>query len=239
MSSTVENFCTWQTEHCYSYDTLLAPDFWGITLAMDHAWNYQRTIDVFDVWGAEIRTARFGDLDLDGGSWAHVSRVSNRLCTNRGFIGGHATGHQHGEKTGLACSGPDAYGKAAIYIDARPAELTATGEGFHDVDQVEWAHAARVAKAVCEAHGAKSGYFTGYQNPGTSYGLACVSQNTANLTATWTELDATGWRVDGVVQTGYAQALRAANGFCATRGFRTGFLTGRQTGASYGVTCQR
>jgi hypothetical protein len=228
--------CT-EDDGCFGIDTLVYPHLGGLLLALDSPFDNGRPVEVFDVFDAEIVTARQPLLDINVAHWTFTAKLANRLSTNRGFVGGHVTGFQANGKTGLAPStGVGYYG--AIFFDARPDAIAASGEGFYDLNEIEWAHAQRVAMSVCRQYGAISGYFTGQQRRGHEYGLVCFKYYVTNMTATYAQLAATGWTVSGVVQTPYAQALRAAHEFCRTKGYLTGFLTGQQTRDRYGVTCQ-
>jgi Trypsin len=220
---------------CDDFDQLVYPDLGGITLAMDPAWDNTKATEVLDVYPAELHVMREPDFDVNATSWTAMARVSTKLCKNRMFIGGHANGHQYQSKHGATCSSD----RGGIAIEARYDMVSPYG--LYDLDQTEWAEAELVALNVCrQLAGSGSGYWSGFSERGNSYGLICLQPGTfQNFTATWAQLNATGWRVDGTLQTPYAQALRAAHGFCTARGFATGYLRGTQTRDTYGVTCQR
>ena len=212
----------------------LFPVAWALTNIMNTPWSTARSVQVFDTTGQELRAARETEVDLNAAPWAQLARAATKVCANRGFASGRHNGHQFNGGYGLACSGP-----GTTWYDATPAEINATGWGFHNHDTTQWARVARAAFGICQAKGHVSGYFTGHQILGSRYGVNCLSGNVQHMDATWAELNATGWRVDDVNTAGYAQALRAAHGFCVSRGFVTGFMNGHQSGGRYGVTCQR
>lgn len=223
-------------DSCVGTEVYLARLVWGLTMAMDGEWHSSDRTSVFDVWDAEVRLMREPVLDVNVDHWARQARQANELCTNRGFVGGHHDGHQIEEAKGVTCSG---YG--ASFHDVRDEELLAVGTPLGHIDDAEWSHAARAAHTVCRARGYQSGYPTGFQSSQPLqqrrvYGMVCVADFTFQVTHS--ELAATGWRVDGVVQTDYAQAMRAAHGLCTSRGHKTGFLTGFQNRNRYGITCQ-
>jgi hypothetical protein len=217
-----------------SSQVFLFPVAWALTNIMNTPWSTARSVDVFDTTGPELRAAREAEVDANVGSWAQLSRSAAKVCANRGFAAGRYNGHQFNGRYGIACSGP-----GTTWYDATQAEVNATSWGFQNVDTTQWARAARAAFGVCERKGHVSGYFNGHQVIGSRYGVNCLSGNVRHMDATWAELNATGWRVDDANTVGYAHALRAAHGFCASRGFATGFMNGHQSNGRYGVTCQR
>lgn len=225
--------CDADQAQCDAFDQLVYPDLGGLTLAMDPAWDPDKTTEVFDVFPAELHVMREPDFDVNERSWAGTARVATKLCANRMYPGGHANGHLYQSKHGTTCSGKS----KAVVLDAR---YNVVGPlGIYDLDEAEWGQAQVAANAACRQVGlGAAGYWTGFYDRGRTYGLVCLTGGYQNLVATWSQLNATGWRVDGVVQTPYAQALRAAHGFCTARGYATGYLMGTQTRDRYGVTCQ-
>lgn len=223
------------TDNCVGQDMLVYPDFWALVGIMDQPYNMYDAIEVFDVWRAELRVGRMDDQDIDTAHWTLTAQNAQHLATNRFEVAAHATGFESADKLGLASS--NLY---ATVLQARP-DIIANAEldAFYDIHETEWAQAQRVAMSACRQMGGMvSGYFTGNQNRGSDYELVCFSGGVINRTATWAELDATGYRVNGVVQTPYAQAMRAAQSWCRSRGYVSGYLTGQQHRDIYGITCQ-
>jgi hypothetical protein len=113
---------------------------------------------------------------------------------------------------------------------------------FENTDRVHRALARRAAQSVCGKYGYVGGYFNGHQGIGFQgaigkWGLICVSAPAKFFDATPAELRATGWPVDDVNATGWAQGARAAAGYCSNKGFSSGFLTGHQLPGKTGVFC--
>lgn len=178
----------------------------------------------------------FADANTVG--WAHAERAAAELCTAKGFAGGHFTGHQDLAKGnfGLLCRG-----EGTIWRDLSEQEIAATKWSFTDVNQVNWAQANRAAERLCASAngGFAGGHFNGHQVNG-KYGLYCYGNGSRWFDASDADLAATGFgfatpRLDDVQ---WAQAMRAAYGFCQGKGFAAGFLNGHQAPNKYGVVCQ-
>jgi len=224
------------TDNCIGFDQLIYPDFWGLVGTMDPPWNMYDGISVFDVWRAELRVARLYDADIETAHWTLTAHNVNRLARNRYQLSAHITGFETADKLGFAPSS-DLY---AVVHDIDTAVIANAGvDAFYDLHETEWAQAQRVAMSACgQIGGGVSGYFTGNQHRGSSYELVCFRGGVINRTATYAELEGLGYRMQGVVQTPYAEAMRAAHSWCQSRGYISGYFTGRQTRTNYGITCQ-
>lgn len=200
-----------------------------------------RTLEIAQsLWSTRQDLARtqrnFADANTVG--WAHAERAATEICTARGFAAGHFTGHQDLTKGdfGLLCRG-----EGTVWRDVSVQEIAATNWAFSEVDQVNWAQAARAAERLCAAAngGFAGGQFNGHQANG-KYGLYCYGTGSRWFDASDAELAATGFgfatpRLDDVP---WAQAMRAAYGFCQGKGFAAGFMNGHQAPNKYGVVCQ-
>lgn len=200
-----------------------------------------RTLEIAQsLWSTRQDLARtqwdFADANTVG--WAQAERAAIELCAARGFGAGHFTGHQDLAKGdfGLLCRGEGTTGR-----DVSAQEIAATNWAFTEVNQVNWAQAARAAERLCAAAngGFAGGQFTGHQVNG-KYGLFCYGNGSRWFDASDAELAATGFgfatpRLDDVQ---WAQAMRAAYGFCQGKGFAAGFMNGHQAPNKYGVVCQ-
>lgn len=188
----------------------------------------------------DIARTPWAFADLNAVGWAQASRAAAQLChSTPGFAAGHFNGHQDlGKGTyGLQCSGI-----GAIWRDVTAAEIAATQWSFTDVNRVTWAQANRAAERLCASanQGFAGGHLNGQQADGR-YGLFCYRDGAKWFDATDAELAATGWgfptpRLDDVA---WAQAMRAATGFCQGKGFDGGFMNGHQAPNKYGVVCQK
>ena len=122
------------------------------------------------------------------------------------------------------------------------AQIAATAWGFTDVNTVSWAQAGRAAERLCAGLG--QGQFNGHMRSATRtgrYGLFCYRTGAQWFDATGAQIAATGWgfptpRLDDNL---WAQAARAATGFCRARGFAGGFMNGHQVPDRFGIVCQR
>jgi len=220
---------------------------WTVEQIIASSWNTAAATYVFDA-SNEISPYLFNDpthelnIDMNLRSWQITARAANEMCFNRGFVGGHMTGHQLPGKWGVACAG-----SGAVWRDASTAELVASGWSFADVETVHWAHARRAATNICVKEGFVGGHFNGHQLAGSgifgalplNLGLVCYGAPAVFYDATPEEINATGWPVGDLNTVGWAQAARAATNFCAGKGFAAGFMTGHQVPGKYGVVCQR
>ena len=178
----------------------------------------------------------FRDVDTVG--WAQAARAAAELCGTQGVGAGHFNGHQDVNKGtfGVQCSDAD-----VVWRDASAQEISSTEWAFSDVNQVSWAQANRAAERLCATanQGFAGGHFNGHQ-VADKYGLFCYRGAAKWFDATDAELAATGWgfatpKLDDVL---WAQAMRAATGFCQSKGFEGGFMNGHQAPNRYGVVCQ-
>jgi len=177
--------------------------------------------------------------DLNTVGWAQAARAANDLCVSKGAGAGHFNGHQDLAKGIFAgqCAKED-----AVWRDASAQEISATEWAFGDVNQVSWAQANRAAERLCANanQGFSGGHFNGHQVDG-KYGLVCYRGASQWFDASDAELAATGWgfatpKLDDVQ---WSQAMRAATGFCRSKGFDGGFMNGHQAPNAYGVVCQK
>jgi hypothetical protein len=198
-----------------------------------------------NVWvgPAEADGVRWPVGDVNTAGWAQAARASAAMCYARGYAGGHYDGHQ-GTLENVAGSGLLCAAGGAQWRDLTAAEINATGWGFTDVNTVNWAQANRAAERFCATAvggGYVGGHFTGHQRDG-KYGVLCYRDGAQWFDAQPAELAAAGWplptpTLDDVP---WAQAARAATGFCRGKGFAGGFLNGQfLLGQRYGVVCQK
>jgi hypothetical protein len=191
------------------------------------------------IFRPEIEITQWPLDDVNTVSWAQGARAGVKLCYNRGFVGGHFDGHQDVAKGGygIHCSG-----KGTTWRDVTTAEITATQWGFTDINQVNWAQANRAAERLCATanQGFVGGHFNGHMKDGR-FGLFCYKDGAQWFDANDADIAATGFgfptpKLDNVL---WAQAARAATGFCRGKGFGGGFMNGHQVPGKYGVVCQK
>lgn len=189
---------------------------------------------------ADIASTPWAFDDLNTVGWAQAGRAASALCSSRGANVGHFTGHQDQIKGIFAvqCAKED-----AVLRDAYHGEIIEeSGWAFSQVNEVSWARANRAAERLCAKmnKGFAGGHFNGHQLD-REYGLVCYRGASRWFDASDAELAATGWgfatpRLDDVH---WAQAMRAATGFCQSKGFNGGFMNGHQAPNKYGVVCQK
>jgi hypothetical protein len=206
---------------------------------MATSWNTSISTYTFDAEN-EIAPYLFDDptretgLDMNKRSWQIAQRAAQEMCANRGFVGGHMTGHQLPGKFGVACAGNN-----AVWKDALPVDLTVAKVSNIDVEKTPWAQARRGATDLCAKAGFIGGHLTGFQISTPSLtGLVCYREPAQFFDATPAELAATGWPVPDINNVHWAHAERAATSFCTAKGFRAGFMTGHQVPGKTGVICQ-
>ena len=208
------------------------------------SWKSSAPTHVLDV-GNEISPLLFFDpsgetsIDMNLRAWAISARAASDMCFNRGFVGGHMTGHQLPGKFGLACTGP-----GAVVRDAFSSEVALTGWSFNDVNTAQWAHARRAATQLCVKNGFVGGHFNGHQKDGVglvprAFGLICYGSPAVFFDARTDEVKFSGSPLGDLNVIGWAKADRAAANFCGAKGFPGGFMTGHQVPGKYGVVCQR
>ena len=128
---------------------------------------------------------------------------------------------------------------ASRWFDATTGQLADTGWPVGDTDSTVWAQAGRAAQGFCGERGFVGGFLNGHQFA-IRRGVICVEANDAqSFDATTGQLADTGWPVGDTDSTLWAQAGRAAQGFCGERGFAGGFLNGHQLANRRGVICLR
>ena len=193
------------------------------------------------VYPNEVSGTKWGVSDVNAVHWAQAARAAAAMCFNRGFAGGHFDGHQGplppepGSGFGLQCSGGDSQ-----WFDVTPVDMDQQWRFDGDINTVNWAQAGRTAERICATRGFIGGQFNGHQRGGR-YGIFCYRGGAQWFDATDRELAATGWgfptpRLDDNL---WAQAARAATGFCRGKGFSGGFMNGHQVPGRYGVVCQK
>jgi Trypsin len=202
-------------------------------------WNPNATSEPVWIFRPEIEVTQWSFNDVNTVTWAQAARVGAKLCYNRGFVAGHFDGHQDVAQGGygIQCSG-----QGASWRDVTTADIASTGWGFTNINQVNWAQANRAAERLCAGfnQGFAGGHFNGHMRDGR-YGLFCYRDGAQWFDATDPELAATGFgfstpKLDDVL---WAQAARAAVGFCRNKGFSGGFMNGHQAPGRYGVVCQK
>lgn len=211
---------------------------------MAKPWDRTDATFVFDS-GNEISPHLFFDpsretnVDMNVRSWQITARAANDMCFNRGFVGGHMTGHQLPGKYGVACAGT-----GAIWRDAITADVVGTSSRFSDLETTPWAQARRAANDICVKDGFVGGHFNGFQGAGFQglpgkYGLICYGSPALFIDATTRDIEATGFSLGDLNEAPWARAARAATNFCNMKGFAAGFMTGHQVPGKYGIVCQR
>jgi hypothetical protein len=128
---------------------------------------------------------------------------------------------------------------ASKFIDANLEDLRAVGWPLNgNLDNTNWAQAARAANEFCKQHGALGGTMNGHQ-VGVMRGVTCVdSKNATFIDATLGQLRSTKWPLDGDINSSnWAQAARSANEFCKSQGFLAGWMNGHQRRSRRGVLC--
>ena len=208
------------------------------------SWNPRAATQVIDTFNEAhyyfFENPDRTQLDMNLMRWAISARAAHEMCFNRGFVGGHMTGHQFEGKFGIACSTA-----GAVWRDAIVAEVANSGWPFSVVDDVNWAQAQRAASHICAnaKQGYVGGHFNGHYTSGTfgpgAFGLMCYGFPAQWFDASVAEINATGWPLGDLNSVGWAQAARAATTYCERKGFVAGFMTGHQIPDKYGVVCQR
>jgi hypothetical protein len=195
------------------------------------------------VYPSEVNGTGWGLRDVNAVHWAQAARAAAAMCYNRGFAGGHFDGHQgplppsKQPGFGIQCSGGDTQ-----WRDVTQADIAKSGWTFTDINTVGWAQAGRAAERICTnlKQGFAGGQFNGHMRGG-NFGLFCYRGGAQWFDATDKEIAATGFgfptpRLDDNL---WAQAARAAVGYCRSKGFSGGFMNGHQVPGKYGVVCQK
>ena len=226
---------------------------WAIQDIMNQFWDPNRPVASLAVHDSESYIGPDLWLDnLDGRNWAQVQRTAYRLCTNRGFAAGFATGRsdpgpaqapaQPDGRYDLVCLNQT----AGQWFDATPAQLTASGEAFTDINAVGWAQAGRAADNLCRAMspGSPGGRLTGFTakapgDPNQRTGVFCLNGTGGQWSdALAPDLSATGESIGDLNGTNWASAARAADGWCIGQGWPNGgFLNGQQLDQKRGTVC--
>ena len=208
---------------------------------MDQTWDPRAEVAVFRAKHSEGAVGN--DLllgQLDGLPWAYARRAAQRMCLNRGFLAGVATGHHTpGDSYEVMCFGP-----SGRFYDAGQAEVDATGHGYTSPDETGWARAGRVAAGLCaQKHpGSPGGFMTGYRREGVGIfpalmGVFCLDGDAGR----WADATTGALGLAGDLdETAWASAGRAATSWCRNRplfGGQAGFLNGHQLGANRGTVC--
>lgn len=209
-----------------------------IAAVLKTEWHPTATSEPIFVQLAEITGTNWGLTDVNRVGWAQAARAAAAMCYNRGFVGGHFDGHQDLAKSGygIQCSGA-----GTTWYDITRGDMDSRW-AFSDVNAVSWAQANRVAERYCATRGQgfAGGHFNGHM-AGGRYGLFCYRDGAQWFDATDAQLAATGFgfatpKLDDVP---WAQAARAAVGFCRSKGFSGGFMTGHHVPGFAGVVCQK
>jgi hypothetical protein len=210
----------------------------AITDLMEQTWTPTLPVQALRVAHTEGIIER--DLllgPLDGLHWAYVQRAVQKMCVNRGFAAGIATGnHVAGQDYQIVCFS-DAAGRRFDF---------GAGAGgpwaFTDPDQVGWAQAGRSAAEICRVTDPTSpgGFHTGFVRPasgiaGTDLGVFCL--NSAG--GSWSDVpDSALGAAANLGATTWAAASRAASSRCRRMGFDAGgFLNGHEAPGVRGTLC--
>ena len=202
-------------------------------------WHPAVTSEPISVFRPEVDMTPWRFADTNAARWAQAARVAAKLCYSRGFVAGHFDGHQDLAKGtyGIQCSG-----RGAVWRDATAAEIAATQWGFSDIDQVNWAQANRAAERLCASanQGFAGGHFNGHMADG-KFGLFCYRDGAQWFDASAAEIAASGLALSApkLDDVSWAQAARAAVGFCRGKGFSGGFMNGHEATGQYGIVCQK
>src|SRR4051794_3566190 len=128
---------------------------------------------------------------------------------------------------------------SSSWFDATNGQLSQAGWPVSNTNATGWAQAGRAAQGFCGVRGFVGGFLNGHQRDDRK-GVICVRAVDAQwFDATDGQLLDTGWPVWDTNAALWAQAKRAAQGFCGVRGFVGGFLNGHQSGNRKGVICIR
>lgn len=210
----------------------------AIEAVLKTKWHPSATSEPVWIFGPEIQVSQWPLSDVNTVHWAQAARAATQLCYNRGFATGHFDGHQD-LKTGgygIQCSG-----QGTVFREVNLGQM-GTQWNFPDVNQVTWAQANRAAVDICNATlgSFAGGHFNGHMKDG-KLGLVCYKDGAQYFDANDKNLSDTGFGfpVPRLDDNSWAQAARAATGFCRTKGFSGGFLTGNQGPNQYGVVCQK
>jgi len=206
-------------------------------------WHPSVTSETIEVYQAEVAGTKWDLADLNQSGWAQAARAASGMCYNRGFAGGHSDGHQDlaQSRYSIQCSG-----QGVTWTNISASQMDSQW-AFTDVNTVPWAQANRVAERYCAAQnqGFAGGHFTGHMASGSGlfpaeYGVFCYKDGAQWFDATDTELAATGWgfTTSNIDDVPWAQAARAATGFCRDKGFSGGFMNGQHVAPHWGVVCQ-
>jgi hypothetical protein len=210
----------------------------SIEAVLKTQWHPTATSEPVWIHRPEIETSVWAISDVNKATWAQAARLAAKLCYNRGFVAGHFDGHQNlaAGEYGIQCAG-----RGATFYDVTQPQIASTGWGFTDVNQVNWAQANRAAERLCA--GANLGYVGGHFNgqmANGKYGIFCYKDNAQWFDALGTDIANTGWGFRGKLDNeNWAQAARAAVGYCRARGFSGGFMNGHEVPGKYGVVCQK
>ncbi|MGH2584061.1 MAG: trypsin-like serine protease [Dehalococcoidia bacterium] len=203
-------------------------------------WSPGATSHPVWVLPAEVAGTGWSLDDVNAVGWAQAARGAASMCYNRGFAGGHFDGHQ-GELNGNRGYGIQCSGTGTTWFDITRADMDGQW-AFTDVNTVAWAQANRAAERYCATRGQgfAGGHFNGQMVDGR-YGLFCYRDGAQWFDATDAEIAATGFgfatpKLDDVP---WAQAARAAVGFCRGKGFSGGFMNGHHVPGRQGVVCQK
>ncbi|MEX5236107.1 hypothetical protein [Kocuria arenosa] len=126
---------------------------------------------------------------------------------------------------------------AAKWFNATNGQISDTGWPVSNPETTKWAQAARAGHGFCEEREYVGGFLNGHYF-GNRKGVVCVNAKDAKwFNATTGQLEDTGWPVPNPDTVDWAQAARAAHGFCAEREYAGGFLNGHHFRNRKGVVC--
>lgn len=229
---------------CRAWDITVFPLFWGIVAASE-PWTGNAT-NLLNIMGVELRVNYEIDYDENTGPWYQLARIANEMCTNRNDQNaGHYTGSFGGDRFGLVCSGRN-FKHATVFQSLSSVRyILGLTQPF---EAIGWAEANRFAQQDCMARdNFSAGYYTGDRDAADSWTLNCYRGKLYNPTRV--ELVDAGFPGKDLADTGYAEAMRAADKYCSgrmdftftpVRKYKTGFMTGRTEGnnKTYEVLCE-
>lgn len=124
-----------------------------------------RGIQVDDIPLADVTKTGWAFDDINTVSWAQAGRAAMSIAGNRGLVGGFFTGHQAFDENNR----PSSFGwiglssEIATRRDVADSEIVGSPWMFADVNEVDWAMAARLATEVASRDGVTAAFLTGHQ----------------------------------------------------------------------------
>ncbi|MCA3281580.1 MAG: trypsin-like serine protease [Roseomonas sp.] len=235
---TREDQWTWVTRLPWCADAPIFSLRGAIEQLMTQTWNPTQAVQALQIAHSEgdiERDMRLGPLD--GLRWAYVQRAVQKMCVNRGFMAGIATGGQvAGPNYEIVC-----FSEAA----GRRFDIGPSAGGpwaFTNPDQVDWAQAGRSAAEICRVSDPTSpgGFHTGFMRPasgifGIQVGVFCLNETGGS----WADAQVGALGAAAHLGTAtWAAAHRAASTRCRLVGFAAGgFLNGHEAPGVRGSVC--